>query len=110
MQRISRQGRHGEVGKDHYQSPFSQRISDSHAQLIGDASRVQGRLTNRSAVVRIERSLQDHTLTIGEQERPWQAGGQIAYAPMRAQDLNSLETPALFEISGRRDQDPENIP
>src|ERR1700686_2380860 len=109
MQRISRQGRHGEGGEDRYQSPFSQRISDRHAELIGDDGRVQGRLTNRSTIVRIERSLRDHTLPIGEQQGPWPAWGQIAYAPMRAQVLNSLGTPALFEISRRRDQDPVKI-
>src|SRR6266852_2465661 len=97
MQRICGQSRHREVRKHLHQAAVSQKIGNSHSKLVGDAGRVERRLADRAAIVRIEWPVWNHALSIGESERPWPSGSQIAQAGMRAKIFDSLGISASFE-------------
>src|SRR5260370_27330374 len=106
MQRIGGQSRHREVRKHFDQAAVSQKIGNSHSKLVGDAGCVERRLADRAAIVRIEWSVWDHALSIGESERPWPSGSQIAQAGMPPKIFDSLVMSASFKIGRRGDQNP----
>src|SRR5258708_10900036 len=104
MQRIGGQSRHREVRKHFHQAAVSQKIGNSHSKLVGDAGCVERRLADRAAIVRIEWPVRDHALSVGESERPWPSGSQIAQAGMRKKILDSLGTSVSFKIYRRADE------
>src|SRR6202171_1633191 len=106
MQRIGGQSRHREARKHFHQAAVSQKIGNRHSKLVGDAGCVECCLADRGAIVRIEWSVWDHALSIGESERPWPSGSQIAQARMRTKILDSLGMSASFKIGRRGDENP----
>src|SRR6267378_1866718 len=106
MQCVGGQGRHREVRKHFHKAAVRQKIGNRHSKLVGDAGGVERCLANRAAIVCIEWSVWDHALSIGESERPWPSGGQIAQAGMRTKVLDSLGMSASFKIGGRGDENP----
>src|SRR5258705_8520371 len=109
MQRIGGKSWHREVRKLFHQAAVSQKIGNSHSKLVGDAGCVECRLSDRAAIVRIEWPVRDHALSIGESERPWPSGSQIAQAGMRTKILDSLGMSASFEIGRRGDENPVEV-
>jgi hypothetical protein len=82
------------MGKHFHQAPFCQKVRYRHPELVSDPGRANGGLTNRAAIVRIERSVRDNALTTRKREGPWSAGTQVAQARMRCQVLDGLRPPA----------------
>src|SRR5258708_36571601 len=100
MQYIGGKRRHGEVRKDLHQATILQIVGDGHAKLVGDASRVEGSLANRTAVVRVELTVRNDALAAGELEGPRPPGRQIAHAGMRSQVFDGLRPFSLRQIEG----------
>jgi hypothetical protein len=92
---------HREVRKQLHQAAVSQKVGHRHPKLVGDAAPVDRGLTDRAAIVCIERAFRDDAFTIGEREGPRPTGGQIAQAGMRPQVLGRRRVWSRSELNKR---------